>query len=56
MINDVARAFLEADMKRYLCVELPEEGAMGDEVGMLMKFLYGTRDASANFQALVKTS
>ena len=55
MINDVARAFFEADMKRCLCVELPdEEGAMGDEVGLLMKPLYGTRDASANFQALVK--
>ncbi len=25
MVNDVARAFFEAPMKRLLCVELPEE-------------------------------
>ena len=55
MVNDVARAFFEADMKRYLCIELPaEDGGASDEVGFLEKSLYGTRDASANFQALVK--
>ena len=55
MINDAARAFFEADMKRYVCIELPaEEGAPEDEVGLLLKSLYGTRDASANFQELVK--
>jgi len=47
MINDVARAFFEAPVKRKICVELPaEEGARSDEVGILRKSLYGTRDAS----------
>jgi hypothetical protein len=53
MINDVARAFFEADMRNELCVELPEEDkeeGEGDLVGYLVKSLYGTRDAAANFQ------
>ena len=55
MINDVARAFFEAPVKRNICVELPpEEGARPDEVGRLRKSLYGTRDASANFQDEVR--
>ena len=57
MINDVARAFFKAPATRKLCVELPEElkDAKRDEVGLLNKSLYGTRDAAANFQSLVKT-
>ena len=59
MINDVARAFFEAPMKRMLCVELPEEALEGEEtsaeyVGLLKMSLYGTRDAAANFQAEIK--
>ena len=59
MVNDVARAFFEADMKRDLCIELPwealtEEEAGMDLVGYLVKSLYGTRDAAANFQGEVK--
>ena len=57
MINDVARAFFEADMRKELCVELPEESKMqgeGDVVGYLIKSLYGTRDAAANFQEEVR--
>ena len=55
MINDVARAFFEAPVKRNKCVELPpEEGARPDEVGRLKQSLYGTRDASANFQEEVR--
>jgi len=55
MVNDVARAFFEAPVKRNICLELPlEEGARPDEVGILKKSLYGTRDASANFQMEVK--
>ena len=55
MVNDVARAFFEAPVKRNLCVELPpEEGARPDEVGWLKQSLYGTRDASANFQDEVR--
>ena len=57
MINDVARAFFEAPATRNLCVELPEEDkeeGEGDMVGKLEMSLYGTRDASANFQKEVK--
>ena len=56
MINDVARAFFEADAKRPLCVELPDEAREEEEedcVALLKKSLYGTRDAAANFQAEV---
>jgi len=56
MINDVARAFFEAPAKRNLCVELPEEERREglDEVGLLQQSLYGTRDASANFQEEIR--
>ena len=61
MINDVARAFFEADMINDLCVEIPEEDRTqededGDNVGYLVKSLYGTRDAAANFQREVRKS
>ena len=58
MVNDVARAFFEAPMKRYVCVELPPqaraENDAEDYVGLLLMSLYGTRDAAANFQAEVR--
>ena len=59
MINDVARAFFEAPMTRKLCIELPEEdleeGERGQNlVGLLLMSLYGTRDAAANFQEVVR--
>ena len=59
MLNDVARAFFEAPMKRTVCVELPQEalqeGEQDDDlVGLLQLSLYGTRDAAANFQAEVR--
>ncbi len=51
MINVVALAFFEAPMRRRVCVELPpEERSDGDQVGLLMMSLYGTRDAAVNFQ------
>ena len=58
-INDVARAFFDAPMRRLVCVELPEEEKTEedwrmDNVALLEKSLYGTRDAAANFQAEVK--
>ena len=31
MVNDVARAFFEAPMKRYACVELPPEARDGEQ-------------------------
>ena len=59
MLNDVARAFFEAPMRRSVCVEVPPE-ALGegesatDMVGFLQLSLYGTRDAAANFQMEVR--
>ena len=59
MIADVSRAFFEAPAKRDVRVELPEEAfAVGetsqDTVGKLLASLYGTRDASANWQEVAK--
>ena len=59
MVNDVARAFFEAPVKRTVCVELPPEAlseANPDQnmVGLLQMSLYGTRDAAANFQDEVR--
>ena len=55
MINDMARAFFEAQATRDVCVELPEEALeekdMGkDLAGLLKMSLYGTRDAAVNWQ------
>ena len=47
MLNDVARAFFEARMKRYVCVDLPAEARAEsdaeDYVGLLLMSVYGTR-------------
>ena len=55
LIADVSRAFFEAPANRDLCVELPEEALTAgetvvDTVGKLKASLYGTRDASMNWQ------
>ena len=55
LIADVSRAFFEAPAKRDICVELPEEAlsageSVHDTVGKLLASLYGTRDASKNWQ------
>ena len=59
MINDVARAFFEAPATRDICVELPEEAkteedVKEDNVAILEKSLYGTRDAAQDFQKEVR--
>ena len=59
LIADVSRAFFEAPARRDVCVELPEEAMERGEttqetVGKLLASLYGTRDASANWQDEVK--
>ncbi len=59
MINDVARAFFEAAATRAICVEIPEEAKDDedeeeDNVAILRKSLYGTRDAAANFQKEIR--
>ena len=58
MIADVSRAFFEAPARRDICVELPPEALRDgetaqDTVGKLLASLYGTRDASANWQGVV---
>ena len=59
LIADVSRAFFEAPARRDVCVELLEEALAEGEsapevVGKLEASLYGTRDASANWQDEVK--
>ena len=61
MINDVARAFFEAEATRQLCIEIPEEDRTElddqlDQVGWLKKSLYGTRDAATNWQEEIARS
>ena len=52
MVNDVARVFFEAPISREVAVD---GGGPGTEmVGLIQKFLHGTRDAGANFQRKVK--
>ena len=60
-VDDVLRAFFEADMQRDICIELPledlEKGESNEEfVGYLLKSLYGTRDAATNWHCLLYTS
>ena len=55
MVNDIARAFFEARIKREVCVEIPDEDKteadkQRDVVGVLNMSLYGTRDAARNWQ------
>ena len=55
MINDASRAFFEAPATRNICVEIPAEDKTDmdvrhDRVGHLRMSLYGTRDASTNWQ------
>lgn len=54
-VDDVSRAFFEADMQKDVCIELPAEDLDDKElnedlVGYLHKSLYGTRDAATNSQ------
>ena len=56
----MSRALFEAPARRDVCVELPEEAMERGEttketVGKLLASLYGTRDASANWQDEVKS-
>ena len=51
----MTRAFFEAPARRTIYAELPEEETHeGDDVEFLLQSLYGTRDASANFQEVGK--
>ena len=56
MVNDVARAFFEAPMRRDICLKLPAEAGEGEDmVGHLIMCLHLTRDAAANFQEEVRS-
>ena len=57
MLLDFKRAFLYGDVERELYIELAEEEpgrAGGQNVGRLRKAMYGTRDAPAVWQRLVR--
>jgi len=48
---DVSRAYFHAPAIRKVYVELPDEDAEEGMVGLLMKSMYGTRDAAQNWNA-----
>ena len=53
LVLDVKRAFLYANMDREVYIELPPEAkhpGEGDVVGVLLKAMYGTRDAPQQWQ------
>ena len=53
MVNDVRRAYFDAEITRYFNVEIPKgdsDYGRGDKVGRLRLCLYGTRDAALNRQ------
>ena len=57
MLLDFKRAFLYGEAERELYVELPEDDCRRDGgrcVGLLRKAMYGTRDAPAVWQRLVR--
>ena len=59
MVLDFKRAFLYADIKREVFIELPDDDARkagGSNVGLLHKAMYGTRDAPSAWQKLVRES
>ena len=50
MVIDVARAFCEAPARRTICEELLDQQTYeGDEVGLLVQSLHGTRDARSKY-------
>ena len=57
MLLDFKRAFLYGDAERELFIELPDDDERkdgGNNVGLLQKAMYGTRDAPAVWQRLVQ--
>ena len=48
---DVSRAYFHAPARRIVYVELPDEDAEEGMVGLLLKSMYGTRDAAQNWNA-----
>lgn len=56
MVMDIKRAFLYAPMERLVAVELPEEAKTSRDdtsVGLLLRAMYGTRDAPMQWQSHV---
>ena len=48
---EIRRAYVHAEAKRDIYVELPEEDAEPGMCGKLVKAMYGTRDAAANWES-----
>ena len=51
MIKDVKKAYVFADATRKIYIELPPGDSEHGKVGLLLKSLYGTRDAAMNWTA-----
>ena len=53
MFIDISRAHFHSPARRRVFVELPPERRRPGWCGLLLKSMYGTRDAAANFAAMV---
>ena len=48
---DISRAYFNAEAEREVYIELPPEAGHGpDEIGLLLKRMYGTRDAAQGWE------
>ena len=53
MFIDISRAHFHSPARRKIYVELARERRRSGRCGFLQKSMYGTRDAAANFAAMV---
>ena len=54
---DISRAYFNASIEREVFVELPPEAGRGkDVVGLLVKCMYGTRDAAQGWEGTYRTA
>ena len=54
---DISRAYFNAEAEREVYVELPPEAGYGrDSVGVLLKRMYGTRDAAQGWESTYATA
>ena len=51
LVLDVSRAHFHAPAVREMYVKLPEEDRLEGFVGRLLRTIYGTRDAAAQWEA-----
>ena len=50
LVLDVKRAHFHSTAQRELYIDLPKEDAEEGMVGLLLRTIYGTRDAAQNLQ------